>query len=104
QVLEGELVLARDDSYRVRLTDRDGLRTSGETEYFVRVMDDRPPDVRILRPAADQQITPLEEVAIEARAEDDYGLSRFELVYAVAGRPPQVVPFERVAGTDLSRA
>ena len=38
-------------------------------------MDDRPPDVRILRPAADQQITPLEEVAIEARAEDDYGIS-----------------------------
>ena len=75
QVLEGELVLARDDSYRIGLTDRDGLRSSGETEYFLRVMDDRPPDVRILRPAADQQITPLEEVAIEARAEDDYGIA-----------------------------
>ena len=85
QVLEGELILARDDSYRVRLTDRDGLNSSGDTEYFLRVMDDRPPDVRILRPAADQQITPLEEVAIEARAEDDYGMSRFDLVYAVAG-------------------
>ena len=104
QVLEGELTLARDDSYRVRLTDRDGLNSSGDTEYFLRVMDDRPPDVRILRPASDQQITPLEEVAIEARAEDDYGLTRFDFVYAVAGRPPQVVPFERVAGTDVARA
>ncbi len=64
-----------------------------DTEYFLRVMDDRPPDVRILRPAGDQQITPLEEVAIEARAEDDHGISRFELVYAVAGRAPKVVPF-----------
>jgi hypothetical protein len=104
QVLEGDLVLARDDSYRVRLTDRDGLSSSSDTEYFLRVMDDRPPDVRILRPAADQQVTPLEEVAIEARAEDDYGITRFDFVYAVAGRPPQVVPFERVAGTDLARA
>ncbi len=104
QVLEGELVLARDDSYRIGLTDRDGLRSSGETEYFLRVMDDRPPDVRILRPAADQQITPLEEVAIEARAEDDYGISRFELVYAVAGREPKVVPFKRSAGSTLARA
>ncbi len=95
QVLEGELVLARDNSYRIGLTDRDGLRSSGETEYFLRVMDDRPPDVRILRPAADQQITPLEEVAIEARAEDDYGIAGFELVYAVAGREPKVVPFAR---------
>ncbi len=30
-------------------------------------------------------VTPLEEVSIEARADDDYGLSRFELVYSVAG-------------------
>jgi hypothetical protein len=104
QVLEGELVLARDDSYRIGLTDRDGLRSPGETEYFLRVMDDRPPDVRILRPAADQQITPLEEVAIEARAEDDYGISRFELVYAVAGREPKVVRFERSTGSTLARA
>ena len=66
-------------------------------------MDDRPPDVRILRPAADQQITPLEEVAIEARAEDDYGIARFELVYAVAGREPKVVPFARSTGSTLAQ-
>jgi hypothetical protein len=95
--LEGELVLTTDDSYRVGLTDRDGLRSSDDTEYFIRLMDDRPPDVRILRPAGDQQITPLEEVAIQARADDDYGISRFELVYAVAGRESKVVPLN---GTD----
>ena len=99
RVLEGDLVLARDDSYRIGLIDREGLRTAGDTEYFMRVMDDRPPDVRILRPAGDQQITPLEEVAIEARAEDDYGISRFDLVYAVAGREPRVIPFDRTSGS-----
>ena len=102
-ILEGDLVLAKDDSYRVGLRDVDGLQSSGETEYFIRVMDDRPPDVRILRPGGDEQVTPLEEVAIEARAEDDYGLSRFELVYAVAGRDPVVVPFTRTSGTDLAK-
>ena len=101
QMLEGELVLARDDSYRIRLTDRDGLTSAADTEYFLRVMNDRPPDVRILRPANDQQITPLEEVAIEARAEDDYGISRFELVYIVAGREPKVIPFAKAGGSDL---
>ncbi|HEU5177409.1 MAG TPA: hypothetical protein VFU24_08130 [Burkholderiales bacterium] len=55
-------------------------------------MDDRPPDVRIVRPAGDQQITPLEEMAIEARADDDHGIAKLELVYAVAGRDPKVVP------------
>jgi hypothetical protein len=100
---EIELVLARDDSYRLRLTDRDGLGSPGDTEYFIRLMDDRPPDVRILRPAGDQQITPLEEVAIEARAEDDYGIANFELVYAVPGGQSKVVPFTHVSGTEVAR-
>jgi hypothetical protein len=103
RLLEAELVLARDDSYRVGLTDHDGLRSSDDTEYFIRVMADRPPDVRIVRPGGDQQITPLEEVAIEARAEDDHGISRFELVYAVAGREPKVVPFPAANGAGPTR-
>jgi hypothetical protein len=103
QTLEADLVLTKDDSYRLRLEDRDGLRTKGETEYFIRLMDDRPPDVRILRPGGDQQITPLEEVGIEARADDDYGVSSFELVYSVAGQREHVVPFSRTSGTTLSK-
>jgi hypothetical protein len=103
RVLEGELLLARDDAYRVSLADTDGLRSTGDTEYFIRLMNDRPPDVRILRPSGDQSITPLEEVAIEARADDDYGISKFELVYSVAGGTEHTVPFERVTGTDVQK-
>lgn len=98
QVLEADLVIARDDSYRVRLHDADGLSSAGDSEYFIRVMEDRPPDVRILRPSGDQSITPLQEVPIEARAEDDYGIGAFELVYAVAGGAETIVPFADVAG------
>ena len=103
RVLEGELTLARDDSYRVGLTDRDGLRSADGTEYFIRLMTDRPPDVRILRPGGDAQITPLEEVAIEARADDDHGIDRFDLVYFVAGREAKVVPFTKSAGNAQSK-
>lgn len=103
RVLEADLVLSADDSYRVQLTDGDGLQSSNDSEYFIRVMDDRPPDVRILRPAADQHITPLEEVSIEARADDDYGIARFELVYSAAGGPERTVPFTRTSGTDVAR-
>jgi hypothetical protein len=90
-------------AYRVQLTDADGLRGGGETEYFIRLMDDRPPDVRILRPNGDQQVTPLEEVAIEARADDDYGIAEFDLVYSVAGRPERTATFSRVAGTNVAK-
>ena len=98
-----ELVLADDGAYRVRLSDADGLGSTGEVEYFIRVMDDRPPTVQIVRPTGDQGITPLQEVAIEARADDDYGIAELDLVYAVAGRPPKTVPFTRRSGTDVAR-
>jgi hypothetical protein len=93
--IEGLLVVDRDDAYRVALADGEGLTNPGETEYFVRVMDDRPPDVRILRPGGDRQATPLEEVLVEARAEDDYQIGSFELVYAVRGAKEQVVRLGR---------
>ena len=37
-------------------------------------------------------MTRLEEVDIEAQAEDDYGIERLELVYAVRGEAEKVVP------------
>ena len=91
---EGEvaLTIARDGAYRIALTDTDAIENGEETEYFIRVMDDRPPDVRIIRPAGDRGATRLEEVALEARAEDDYGVQALELVYAVRGGPERVVP------------
>ncbi|MGH9309107.1 MAG: DUF4175 family protein, partial [Vicinamibacterales bacterium] len=98
-----DLVLARDDAYRVKLRDGDGLTSAGDVEYFIRLMDDRPPDIRIVRPGTDQGITPLEEVPIEARADDDYGVASMDLVYTVAGREPRTVPFSRVAGTEVAK-
>jgi hypothetical protein len=98
-----DLVIERDGAYRVRLVDTDGLSARGDTEYFIRVMNDRPPDVRIVRPAADQGIMPLQEIVIEARADDDHGIASFDLVYTVAGREPQTVPFAEITGTVVAR-
>jgi hypothetical protein len=93
------LTIAKDGAYRIGLEDVDGLSSPEGTQYFVRVLDDRPPDVRIMRPAGDRQVTKLEEVVVEARADDDHGVSSLELVYAVKGRGEKVVPFRR--GTKL---
>ena len=89
---QATLPVTADGSYRVALTDRDGLASNGETEYFIHVLNDRPPDVRILRPAGDRQVTRLEEVTIEARADDDYGVGSFDLVYSVRGGAEKAVP------------
>jgi hypothetical protein len=89
---QAALPVTADGSYRVALTDGDGLTSNGDTEYFIHVLNDRPPDVRILRPAGDRQVTRLEEVTIEARADDDYGVGSFDLVYSVRGGTEKAVP------------
>ena len=81
QVLDGALTIDDDGSYRIALADQDGLENGGDTEYFIRTMDDRPPDVRILRPASDKHVTAVEEVLIEARADDDFGIAALDLVF-----------------------
>lgn len=92
QVFNAELTVQQDGSYRVALNDVDGLRNDGDTEYFIRMLNDRPPDVRILRPAGDKQVSPLEEVVIEARADDDYGVRGLELVIKSNTGKEKVVP------------
>ena len=102
RTLAASLTVADDAAYRIALVDHDGLR-SESVEYFLRVMDDRPPEIHILRPGGDEGITPLQEVPIEARADDDYGIAKMDLVYSVAGGPERIVPFASTSGTDLAR-
>ena len=90
--LSASLKVIDDNSYRVALADRDGIGNPGDTEYFIRTLEDRPPDVRVLKPATDRSVTRLEEVDIEAQAEDDYGVDRLDLVYSVKGGADNVVP------------
>jgi len=92
--LSAALTVSKDGSYRIALNDRDGLSSEG-TEYFIRLLNDRPPDVRILRPAGDKHVSPLEEVAIEARADDDYGVQSLELVFKTSAGQETVVPLGR---------
>jgi hypothetical protein len=103
QVMTADLVVSKDGSYRVALNDADGLSNDGDTEYFIRMLNDRPPEVRILRPAGDRKVSPLEEVPIEVRADDDYGVRGLELVIKTAGGKEKAVPVGApVSGTVAS--
>ena len=102
QVFETQLTVAKDGSYRIAVQDTDGLTNEGDPEYFIRMLNDRPPDVRILRPAGDRQVSPLEEVVIEARADDDYGVRSLELVLKANTGREKVVPLDGVSGKAVA--
>ncbi len=64
------------------------------------------PTCGCVRPAGDKQVTPLEEVLIEARADDDFGVRSFDLVLQKPGDAEVVVPLQgtRVGADGQRRA
>jgi len=89
--LSGRFTLAKSGFYRVDLEAADGRRVSGGVQYAVEVLDDRAPDVRITAPGRDTKVTALEEISIEAKASDDYGVAALELRYRVNGGEERTV-------------
>ena len=94
------LVVEGDGRYRVRVVDAHGLSNRDAADYLIRATADRPPAVRMLRPGGDREVTPLEEVTIEVRADDDHAVERVDLVYTVVGRPERTLPFDIPEGVS----
>ncbi|MFN0053071.1 MAG: hypothetical protein ACKV0T_12870 [Planctomycetales bacterium] len=63
------------------LKDRQGFENADPPRYEIRAVADAEPEVRIDLPVADMQVTADAEVAIQAVARDDLGLSQIRLAY-----------------------
>ena len=81
-----------DGFYKIELDAPNGPRIGASPKYSIDVLADQPPSVSISKPGRDTSASPIEEVFLEAKAEDDYGVKSLELVYSVNGGAQKVVP------------
>jgi hypothetical protein len=100
---------ARPDSYQITFTptarmrlklelvDDKGRKNRDPEEFRIDVVPNRVPDLKLTFPGKDVKVSPLEEVAIEARATDDFGVLETGLVVQIPGREAITVPL----GQDL---
>ncbi len=97
----------QDGVYRISATDFTDLQSKNPLDYFIRSIEDMPPELALKRPGQDQEVMPLEEVILEIDANDDYGLSKFTLNYSVVGADEVQVDFlpeqnlREVSGDEL---
>lgn len=91
-LLHATLTVRRDGFYRVALEAQDGTRVAGTIDYAIDALDDAKPSVTIRKPGRDTRPTSIEELYIEATADDDYGVAGLELVYRVNGGEEKTVP------------
>ena len=85
--------------YRIDLAAPDGQLISASPQYTIDVLTDQPPSAMFTRPGRDTTASAIEEIFVEARADDDFGLHSLDLVYSVNGGPEQEVSLFS-GGTD----
>ena len=96
------LRVSRDDTYSIRLHSREGLDNEPLDEYYIHAIENQPPVVTLKRPARDLKATLLQEIPVEARVTDDFGLSKVELVLRVNSRPERTLAMQANAATGRS--
>jgi len=94
QVLLARLEVDEAGRYRVELRSGDGELVPVTPEHAITALPDGAPVVSVVRPAGEARVTPVEEVEVAVRADDDVSLRRVELVLSVNGGPEEVVELD----------
>ncbi|CAA9590168.1 MAG: hypothetical protein AVDCRST_MAG88-4748, partial [uncultured Thermomicrobiales bacterium] len=97
ETARGRLLVARDQTYGLRLRDTRGFDAAQTPQYTVRAQPDRTPLVQIVRPGADLERTPGGRVDLRVTASDDYGVQETRLAYR-SGRRSGSLPLPGAGG------
>lgn len=80
---EGQLVVRESGSYAIHLRDHVGNENSHPIQYRIEAVADEPPMVEITFPAENVDMGENMELPLSMVAQDDYGISRAELVHKI---------------------
>lgn len=96
----GRISLTAGESFYYRFEWKDGehgYEYADNVQYFVQVIPDAPPEVRLLEPAEDLKATVRKKLPLRFEAGDDHGLARADIVYRVNEGDEQRAPLEIAA-------
>ena len=102
--LTASFMVEEEGFYRVDLVAPAGNLVTASPQYTIDVLTDQPPSAMFIRPGRDTTASAIEEVFIEARADDDFGLHSLDLVYSVNGGPEESVSLFDGGGNPLRRS
>jgi hypothetical protein len=96
-VYKGTVHMAKDGVYHVAALDQNQpVRLSND--FFIEARKAEPPNVLIARPGHDYRASPIEEVTVAVKADDEFGLSDMTLHYSVNGAPEQTIDLLKQKG------
>jgi hypothetical protein len=82
--------LKESNTWKIQLIDQDGRKNKFPEELTAKVLPNNPPTIKIAK-ASDRRVSPLEEMDIGAKLNDDFGIAKIGLAYAINGDEPTEV-------------
>ena len=79
------ITTTKNERYELHLADAEGLTNEVPQRFVIDVHKNLPPELKVAFPNRDVLASPLEELSLEAKVSDDYGLTGYGLSYATAG-------------------
>ena len=99
--LTASFVVEAEGFYRIDLQAPGGGLVTASPQYTIDVLTDQPPAVMFVTPGRDTTASAIEEVFVEARADDDFGLLSLHLAYSANGGAEQSVQLFDGSGSAL---
>jgi hypothetical protein len=90
-VLTTSITATQSQQYELQVADARGRSNKMPPRFVINVRKNRPPVLTPVFPNNDVVVSPLEELALEAKVADDYGLVGYGLTYNLAGTESQDV-------------
>ncbi len=71
---------------KLELIDEADRRNVEQADISINVVPNQPPTLKLVQPAKDMEVSPLEELDVKATAWDDFGVKRMGVSFALAGK------------------
>ena len=79
----GEILVRKDDSYYIEIEDKSGNKNPDPIEYKITKKDDQIPEVEIIQPGMDCDLTENMQLPLLVKGSDDFGFTNLKLVYQI---------------------
>lgn len=89
--LAGSFKVTAPGFYKIELDGPAGEKVPASPQYAIDILADQQPSVALSKPGRDTDATPVQEFAVEARADDDFAVRNLQLVYSVNGGPEKAI-------------
>jgi hypothetical protein len=79
----GEIIVRKDYSYHLEVKDKSGNKNPDPIEYKITKKDDQIPEVEIIQPGMDCDLTENMQLPLLVKGSDDFGFTNLKLVYQI---------------------